>query len=136
MLERVMHTVELDYDKWRRIYRFLVKRPDVYVGNKRECKRFVEAVLWMMRSGAQWRLLPKEYGNWNSVYKRYNRWSEHGIWRAMFEHFAGDPDMQSLMIDGSVVRAHACAAGAARKKGGSPNKPLGIAEAASAVKST
>lgn len=127
-----MSTTELDYNRWRKILRFLRKRSDVYVGKPRECKRFIDAVLWMMRSGAQWRLLPEEYGNWNSIYKRFNRWSEKGVWQAMFEHFADDPDMQSVMIDGSVVRAHVSAAGAA-KKGGRMSRHSGTAEVASAV---
>ena len=47
--------------------------PDVYVGDEDECKRFVEAVLWMDRSGAPWGLLPAEHGNWSTIYKRYAR---------------------------------------------------------------
>ncbi len=128
LLEKGMTEVRLKDKQWQKIKHFLAGNPKVYVGQERGCRRFVEGVLWLTRSGAQWRLLPERYGNWNSVYKRYDRWSEAGVWRTMFEHFADDPDMESMMIDGSVVRAHACAAGASSKKGVKRRKPSVTAE--------
>ena len=136
MLERYMDKVKLRHDQWRKIERYLDENPKVYVGKPRQCRRFIEAVLWMTRSGAQWRLLPKHYGNWNSVYKRFDRWSERGIWQAMFEHFADDPDMESVMIDSSVIRAHACAAGAPAKKGDKKPRHSATVEVASVVRFT
>ena len=117
-----MSEVKLKAREWRRIRAFLDESPQVYVGQEKQCRRFVEGVLWMLRSGAQWRLLPKQYGNWNSVYKRFCRWSERGVWQTMFEHFADDPDMEHVMMDSSVIRAHACSAGASKAKGGNPPK--------------
>ena len=75
-----MRPVELRHDQWRKMLRFLRSCPEVYVGNQAECRRFVEAVLWMARSGSQWRLLPATYGSWNTIYKRFARWCEKGIW--------------------------------------------------------
>lgn len=108
--------VTLDDRIWQRILAFLRQQPDVYVGQEATCRHFIEAVLWMMRSGAQWRLLPKSYGNWNSVYQRYNRWSKRGLWQRMQQSFVEFADLENLLIDSTTVRAHACAAGA--KKGG------------------
>lgn len=136
MLEKVMSTVKLRNDQWRKIVEFLCENPKVYVGEEKQCRRFVEAVKWIMKSGAQWRLLPNKYGNWNSVYKRYSRWSQRGVWQEMFEHFVDDPDMESVMLDSSVVRAHACAAGAPAKKGVNERKHSATAEVGLARKST
>lgn len=111
-----MTTTRLTDKQWERILEFLRQDPRAYVGNESECRRFVEAVIWMSRSGAQWRLLPETYGNWNSVYKRFARWCKAGVWERMLAYFADEPDMENGLIDSTIVRAHACAAGAAKKK--------------------
>jgi len=99
-------------DQWKKMYSFLQNHPRAYAGKEERCRRFVEAIHWILRSGAQWRLLPEKYGNWNSVYKRFARWCDHGVLVDMHQHFAGDPDMESILLDSTVIRAHPCAAGA------------------------
>ena len=112
-----MTTVKLTDEQWMKVRAFLRNDPKAYVGSdEKACRRFVEGVIWIDRSGAQWRLLPAEYGNWNSVYKRFARWCDHGVWERMLAHFADDPDMENVMLDGTIVRAHPCAAGAAKKR--------------------
>jgi transposase len=111
-----MSTVSLTDEQWKKIRTFLKDDPNAYVGNETECRRFVAGVLWISRSGAQWRLLPAEYGKWNSVYKRFARWCDQGIWERMLDYFSDDPDMEHGMIDSTIVRAHPCAAGAEKKR--------------------
>lgn len=111
-----MTNTTLRDDQWLAILGFLRSCPEVYVGQESACRRFVESALWITRSGAQWRLLPAEQGNWNSVYKRFARWCDKGVWERLLAHVANEPDMEQVMIDSTVVRAHACAAGATKKR--------------------
>jgi transposase len=120
-----MSTIKIPDEQWSKILSFLRPCPQVYVGSETKCRRFVEGVLWMARSGAQWRLLPDTYGNWNSVYKRFARWCDRGIWEQMHQHFVDDPDMEHLLIDSTVIRAHPCAAGARKTSGGQEAQALG-----------
>ena len=67
----------------------------------------------MARTGAQWRHLPDEYGKWNSVFRRYRRWVEMGVFDALLETLTEmvARDTSADMIDSTVVRAHHCAVG-------------------------
>jgi len=105
----------LDDAKFEILYNFLQAEKKIHTKKKKKIRLFLEAVFWICRSGGQWRLLPKEYGKWNSVYKKFAHWSEIGVWERMFKFVAQVPDMQSVMIDSTVVRAQACAAGALKK---------------------
>ena len=129
-----MSNVTLRDDQWEKIYRFLQNHPRVYAGEEEKCRLFVEGILWLTRSGAQWRLLPEKYGNWNTVYKRFARWCDHNVWQDMHRHFADDPDMENVLLDSSVVRAHPCAAGASKKTVVKRLRPWDVAEVDSAPK--
>lgn len=104
-------------DAWRRVWAGLEEHPGIYAKQEAATRRFVEAVLWMARSGAPWRLLPAELGAWNSVYKRFAGWQEKGVWQMLMDRLAADGDLEWLMLDSTVVRAHACAAGAKKVTG-------------------
>jgi len=102
-------------DQWSKIYAYLDDFPRLHTGRESNVKRFVEGVYWILRSGAQWRMLPPKYGDWNVVYQRFSNWAERGVWYKMLYYFAQDADMEYVMIDSTILRAHACAAGALKK---------------------
>jgi len=84
----------------------------------------VEGMVWILRTGAPWRDLPKRFGPWKSVYTRFRRWTRQGIWARVLEKQTEQQDRESYLIDATIVRAHQDATGA--KKGGP--KPSGIPE--------
>ncbi len=74
-----MHRYYLTDDQWEWGHQLLLSHPRVYVGHPERCRQFINAVLWMLRSGSQWRSLPTSYGHWNSIFKRYDRWTDVGV---------------------------------------------------------
>lgn len=107
-----MSVVKFNNQQWEKILSFLKTCQNIYIGQESDCRNFLEAVFWITCAGSQWRLLPSSYGNWNSIYKRFARWSQAGIFEKLFERLAGDKDLEYLLIDSTIVRSHACAAGA------------------------
>lgn len=85
----------------------------------------MEGVFWVKRTGAPWRDLPEKYGKWNSIYQRFARWCDRSIWSDMFDYFSQDADLEWLIPDGTIIRAHPCAAGAPAKRGGQESQALG-----------
>jgi transposase len=83
-------------------------------------RRFVEAVLWIVRTGSSWRDLPPELGKWNTVFKRFRDWAKAGVFKRMFEAVSGQPDMEYAMVDATIVKVHRHGQGA---KGGLRVRP-------------
>ena len=86
-------------------------------GPRANNRRFMNAVLWMARSGAKWRYLPARYGRSGTVKQRYYDWVSRGVFAGIFKALNEDADFEWLCVDATVIRAHQHAAGARRKKG-------------------
>ena len=129
-----MRRHEINDECWDRIKDMLPGRPGQQGWIAKDNRLFINAVLWIGKTGAPWRDLPERFGLWNSVWKRFDRWSYKGVWLKIFDTLAAaDPDLEWLILDSTVIRAHQHAAG---KKGGKLRRPWGVPWAASAPSST
>ena len=102
---------DADFD---RIKHLLPGRPGQTGWLAEDNRRFIDAVLYVARTGVPWRDLPERLGSWNSVWKRFDRWCRKGTWRRIFGALH-DPDLEWFIMDSTVIRAHPCAAGAKKK---------------------
>jgi transposase len=118
-----MNRINLSDEEWIRILANLKKLTGIRVGQPDTCRQFISACLWILRSGAQWRVLPSTHGKWNSIFKRFSRWCANGAWERLLSLFSEVADLQDVSMDGSVIRAHACAAGAVNSS--AENEALG-----------
>ena len=116
---------EISDEQWAKIKDFLSGKPGDPGRGAADNRRFINAVLWIARTGAPWRDLPERFGPWNSVFQRFNRWSRRGVGRQILEAWQ-DPDLKRLMLDSTILRAHQHAAGALNK-GGSSKRSVGRA---------
>lgn len=115
-----------DHD-WDRIKDLLPGRPGQPGVTAKDNRLFVDAVLWIAKTGAPWRDLPERFGNWNSAWRRFDRWARKGVWRKVFDALQ-DPDLEWLILDSTVIRAHPHAAGARKRAdgtGGQAEQALG-----------
>ena len=123
-------------DQWERLKEFVPGGRKGKRGPRSDNRRFLNALLWMARSGGRWRDLPERLGDYETVKRRYYRWIEMGVLDRVFEAVAAEPDLEWVMLDATVIRAHAQAAGARRKRGARTPRRLAALAAASEPSST
>src|SRR5471032_1626481 len=80
-------------------------------------REFVEAVLYLARTGLPWRDLPPEFGAWSAVYRRFRRWEKAGVWQQLWDVLQGGttPALLELLVDSTSIPVHPHAAGAPKK---------------------
>lgn len=116
-----MRRHELSDAQWARIEPLLPGRPGTPGARAQDNRRFVNAVVWMAKTGAQWRDLPDRFGKPNTVLVRFRRWARAGRWQHIFEALQ-EPDLEWVMLDSTTIRAHPSASG---QKGGTLSTRLG-----------
>ncbi len=105
-------------DQWERLRDLVPRGREGQRGPRCDNRLFVDALLWMARSGARWRDLPERFGDHQAVKRRYYRWIARGALGGFLSVLTGNADFEWLMIDSTIVRAHQHAAGARIAKGG------------------
>ncbi len=116
---------------WEALAPLLPGRAGTSGRNARNNRLFLDAVAHVLNNGGPWRDLPERFGNWNSAWRRFDRWSKAGVWFRLFEA-SQDADLEWIMIDSTMVRAHQHAAGAL-KRGIRPTLPPPAKGSAAAV---
>ena len=124
----VLDRLILRDDQWERMSAHIIGDARTRGSSGRDNRMFIEAVLWIVRTGSPWRDLPEVFGEWNSIFRRFSRWSHKGIWWRIFAAMSDDPDFEYLIVDSTIIRAHQHASGA--KKGGLKIRPLAAHAAA------
>ena len=109
-----MRRHEISDEQWDKVKNLLPGKPDDPGRTAQDNRRFLNAVLWIAKTGVPWRDLPERFGAWNSVFQRFNRWAQRDVWAHLLETWK-DPDLECLMVDSTVIRAHLHAVGAQKK---------------------
>jgi transposase len=126
----MLHRHAISDADWDRIKHLLPGQVGQHGGVARDNRRFVDAVLYVARTGVAWQDLPERLGKGNSQWRRFDRWAAKGRWDPILATLR-DPDLDVLVLDSTVIRAHPCAAGA--KKSGTGLAARTIKRLAAAV---
>ena len=97
---------------WASLHAKLVAMPGIWKRDAERLRRFVEAVVYVLRTGVAWEDLPERFGKPNSLYRRFRRWSQHGIWDARFVGGIPEDGLETVMVDATITKAQCFASGA------------------------
>ena len=117
-MEASYHRHDISDNTWGLIAPHLPGQQGQWGGIAEDNRRFINAVFWILRTGAPWRDLPPDYGKWGSVHQRFRRWRDTGRWEKLLEVIVDEPDYEWLMIDASHIKVHPHATGAIGAIGG------------------
>ena len=119
-MDSAMHRHDISDHAWSLLAPLLPGRRGAWGGRAKDNRLFVNAIFWILRTGAPWRDLPERYGSWQTVYSHFRKWIEDGTLDNIFRVLSLEAELTELSIDASIVKAHQHSAGA--KKGGHQTK--------------
>jgi transposase len=92
--------------QWARMEPHCLGKPTDPGRSGSDNRRFVEAVLWIARSGSPWRDLPAMFGNWSTAFRRFSDWRKADVFKHIFDACSDEPDMEYAMVDATIVKVH------------------------------
>jgi transposase len=110
-METASHRHDLSDKRWHELKPHLTGQKGQWGGLAKANRQFIKGGLWVLRTGAPWRDLPSDYGDWKNTPRRFCRWRDKGLWAALLAVLMNEPDFEGLMLDASHVKVHPHAAG-------------------------
>jgi len=112
--------------QWNQIKDLLPGKPGDPGRTAADNRLFVDAVLFVAKTGIPWRDLPERFGKWNSVWRRFDRWCERDVWRTLAEEL-GESDLTQLQLDSTSIKVHVAGVGGRRQIDEKRRTPIGVA---------
>ena len=103
-MEASYHRHDINDKVWELLGPHLPGQRGQWGGIAQDNRRFINAVFWVLRTGAPWRDLSPDYGKWGSVHQRFIRWRKKGVWEKLLEILIDEPDYEWLMIDAVISK--------------------------------
>ena len=98
-MDNWQHRHDISDSAWALLEPHLPGQKGQWGGIAFDNRRFINAVFWILRTGAPWRDLPPDYGDWKNTLRHFCRWRDKGIWEGLLEELVVGPDFEWLMID-------------------------------------
>ena len=113
-----MRRHEISDNQWKRIKSILPPERKPQGGRPAKDNRLVlNAIIYWLNTGVPWRDLPERFGSWNSVYSRFYRWTQQGVWEKLLAELIAQDivDDSTLLLDSTTIKVHQHAAGGQKK---------------------
>jgi transposase len=119
-----MRRHELSEEQWNKIKKLLPLEKKPQGGRPAKDNRLMlNGIIYWLNTGIPWRDLPERFGSWSSVYSRFRRWTQQGVWEKLFTALVEQDivDETALMLDSTTIKVHQHGSGL--KKGSTKRKP-------------
>lgn len=103
-MDSAMHRHDISDHVWSLLAPLLPGRRGAWGGRAKDNRLFVNAIFWILRTGAPWRNLPPEYGGWKNTHRRFCRWRDKGTWEHVLANLMDMPDFEWLIIDSTLLQ--------------------------------